>query len=129
MEYIGISLQEFFIKNSGIDRQFIRDYMAIQNSDVMREYYPFIIDTEWIVKWLQIVEKGTLTDTVRNSYIENKDYICLVGRRKQERKKWGGHNKKTILVTSKCFKKICIKTNSIMSNHIADYCIMIWRLL
>jgi hypothetical protein len=130
MEYIGISLQEYFIKNSGIDRQFIRDYIAIQNSDLVREYYPFIIDTELIVKWLQMSNKGALTQTLYNSYIENKDYIIMlpIDVYKQTHEKQGGHNKQTILVTKKCFKKICIKTNSVISDQIADYYIALEEL-
>lgn len=128
MEYVGITLQEYLIKNSGVNRQFIKDFIAIQQSDITREYYPFVIDLELIIRWLQINQKGHLKETLKKSYIKNRDYILLSPRRKQK-KNHGGHNKETILVTIKCFKKLCLKTKSIMADKIIDYYIALENLL
>ncbi len=127
MEYIGISLQEYLIKYSNIDRQFIKDFIAIQQSDISREYYPFVVNLEMIMKWLQITQKGHLKETLKKTYLKNFDYILLSPDRKQTRR--GGHNKEMILVTIKCFKRICLKTNSIMSDKIIDYYIALENLL
>ena len=122
MEYIGISLQEYLIKHSEVDRQFIRDFIAIQQSEISREHYPFIVDMEIIVKWLRVELKGGIKKTLMRSYIEGIDYIILLGPRyNQKRKGSGGHNKETIMVTVNCFKKICLKTKSAMSDKIIDY--------
>lgn len=129
MEYIGISLQEYLIKYSQVDRQFIKDFIAIQQSDISKEYYPFVIDFEIISKWLKTNNKQNIKRTLIKSYIEDIDYIILLLPKAERDKKWGGHNKETILTTVKCFKRICLKTKSIMSNKIIDYYLALENLL
>lgn len=120
MEYIGISLQEYLIKHSEVDCQFIKDFIAIQQSDVSREHYPFVVDLDIIIKWLKVQRKGEIKQTLLRSYIEGVDYIILL-RASPKQKRRGGHNKETILTTVKCFKKLCLKTKSSMSDKIIDY--------
>ena len=128
MEYIGISLQEYLIKYSGVDHRFITDFIAIQQSDISRTYYPFVVNLNLIIKWLQVNHKSHLKRTLLKSYIRDIDYILLTPRGKQNKGR-GGHNKEIILVTVKCFKKICLKTKSIMSDKIVDYYLALEKLL
>lgn len=128
MEYIGISLQEYLIRYSEVDRQFIKDFIAIQQSDVSQEHYPFIVESEIISKWLKI-DKKHIKRTLIKSYIENIDYIILLPPGGKQDGKWGGHNKEILLSTVKCFKKICLKTKSIMSDKIIDYYLALENLL
>ena len=118
--HIGITLQEFLVKKSHVDRQFINEFIEIQNTDIMQEHYPFIINIELIIKWLQITRKNNLKKTLKKSYVKHEDYIVLLPREQHDRKH-GGHNKETILVTVYCFKNICFNTKSAMSGKIAHY--------
>jgi hypothetical protein len=128
MEYIGISLQEYLIKHSGVDRKFIIDFISIQESNAIKEHYPFIINLDLVIKWLQITKKDHIKETLITSYTKNLDYILLLPREKQD-STHGGHNKETILLTVNCFKKICLRTKSCMSDHIIDYYIALENLL
>jgi len=67
MEHIGISLREHFIK----------DFIAIQESGVGQENYPFVVDIELIIKWLKINLKSNLKKTLKASYTQNTNYIIL----------------------------------------------------
>ena len=120
MEYIGISLQEYLIKHSKISKAFIREFIAIQESDVLREHYPFVVDLDLIVKWLQLSERKPLIKTLKNSYKKDTDYI-LLGPRSGQDNNHGGNNKKIIFTTILTFKKICLRTKSSMSNQIINY--------
>jgi predicted GIY-YIG superfamily endonuclease len=53
----------------------------------------------------------------------------LLPPRGKQRKGKGGHNKETILVTVKCFKRFCLRTNSVMSEKIVDYYLALENLL
>lgn len=121
MEHIGISLQEYLIRYSEVDRDFIKDFIAIQQSDVSREHYPFVVDIDIIIKWLKIDKKYNIKETLTRSYTEGIDYIILLLASQEQKNGRGGHNKETILTTVKCFKKICLKTKSVMSDKIIDY--------
>jgi hypothetical protein len=44
MEYIEIPLLGYLIKYSDGNQQFIQDFIAIQQSDVTQENYPFVVD-------------------------------------------------------------------------------------
>ena len=98
MEYIGISLQEYLIKHSKISKSFIREFIAIQESDVLREHYPFVVDLDIIVRWLQLTRRGEITNTLKNSYIEGTDYILLQGTLSQKKGR-GGQTKQIIFTT------------------------------
>lgn len=41
MEYIEFTLQQYLIKYSDVDRQFIKDFIIIQQSDITKENYPY----------------------------------------------------------------------------------------
>jgi hypothetical protein len=121
MEHIGISLQEYLIRYSEVNHEFIRDFIAIQQSDVSREHYPFVVDLEIIIKWLKVDNKSNIKKTLKKSYIEGIDYMVLLFPKEEQKTGRGGHNKEIILTTVKCFKKLCLKTKSIMSDKIIDY--------
>lgn len=57
MEHIGISLQEYLIRYSGVDPIFISDFIRIQETELTKEYYPFVINMDYVVKWLEINDR------------------------------------------------------------------------
>lgn len=58
MNQIGISLQEYLVRNSNVDRRFIKDFISIQESPEYEEYYPFVVDSEMVIKWLKVEKNG-----------------------------------------------------------------------
>jgi len=70
------ALLEFLKKYSDIDIEFIKEFIEIQEADHVHE--PFSIDLEIVAKWLNSSKKE-LSKTIKNSYIENIDYLVLKG--------------------------------------------------
>jgi predicted GIY-YIG superfamily endonuclease/phage anti-repressor protein len=128
MKTVGISLREYLIVNSNVDEQFIREFITIQEkSYVNYRYYPFVINLDWVVKWLDTA-KGAIKKTLSESYTEDIDYILLNDIQLQKTGS-GGHNKETILLTETCFKKICLRTKSRQSEKIVNYYIALEKLV
>ena len=80
------------IKYSNVDRQFIKE---IQQSNVIRKHFLFIIDIKIVCKWLK-VDKGHIKRTLLRSYMDSIDYIILLPLRGKQKKGRGGHNNETI---------------------------------
>lgn len=127
MEYIGISLQEYLIKYSHIDKQFIEDFIAIQESDITQEFYPFVVYLDLVIKWLDIKDPKSFRKNIFKSYKHMIDFIILD---KTKTKKMsinvqtdnrGGHNKLFIMLTVPCFKRIVLSTKSDMRDKVMDY--------
>jgi len=72
----NITLEEFLIKNTDINKAFICDFFCIQKDEQYNKYKPFTIDLDIINYWLNS-RKGVLKSTLKNTYIENIDYILL----------------------------------------------------
>ena len=68
-----ITLEDFLVSHSQINKTFIYDFFMIQKIGKDSQYKPFIMDLELIAKWLD-TKKGDLKDTLKTSYIENIDY-------------------------------------------------------
>jgi len=96
MDYIGISLQEYLIKYSQVDRQFIRDFIHIQESNKNGKHYPFIVDFDLVVKWLDTDRSEHLRRTLFRSYVKGIDYL-LPPMWKQDKSGHGGYNRIYIL--------------------------------
>lgn len=129
MDHIGISLREYLIKNSHIDKKFVEDFINIQQSVEHANHAPFIIDLDIVVKWMGIEYKHHFKETLVKSYIEKIDYILLTPNREQDESKHGGHNKKTILLTVECFKKLCLRSKSKAGEKIIDYYLALEKLV
>lgn len=129
MDHIGVSLREYLIKNSHIDKKFVEDFINIQQSMENTDHAPFIIDLDVVVKWMGINKKDHLKDTLMSSYVEKIDFILLPPRREQTVINQGGHNKETILLTVECFKKLCLRSKSKAGEKIIDYYLALEKLL
>jgi hypothetical protein len=104
----SIQPKEYLIDNSIASEEFIEAFFDIQDH-ILSYKTEFYINLEIVVQWLHAVKKN-LYETLKNSYDEHFDYKILP--RKKYDKKWGGQNKKTIMLTSECFKRLCIRSNT-----------------
>ena len=86
-------LEEFLIKESKINKDFIKDFFGIQKNKVYEKYKPFTIDLDDIAFWLD-AGKGHLKNTLLKNYLNKFDYIIeihdndlIADRRKQKKEK------------------------------------------
>ena len=94
----------------------------------------FLIDGENLCNELEV--KSDYTDwllanrskvqgkLIKYRMIENKDYIVKLAPRNPEANKHGGNNKKQILLTINCAKKIAMRQNNEMGDLVCDYFIL-----
>ena len=130
-------LEEFLIKESKINKDFIKDFFGIQKNKVYEKYKPFTIDLDDIAFWLD-AGKGHLKNTLLKNYLNKFDYIIeihdndlIADRRKQKKEKnnRGGHNKELILLTSECFKMLCMRSKTKKANKVRQYYIDLEKLI
>ena len=113
-----MDFKSFIIKYSFIDNKFINDFYNIIKEDYIERYNEFLIDSELLRKWLQIINRRIFNDTIKRSYKKNVDY-------KLEKVKVsngsGGHNLEIITLTPEAAKKICLSTNSKFGPKVQQY--------
>ena len=124
-------LEDFLIKESKINKEFIKDFFGIQKNMLYEKYKPFIIDLDDIAYWLD-ARKDSLKDTLIKNYLTKFDYIIISSllvdqkqntslRVNPEQTNKGGQNKETILLTTECFKMLCMRSNTKKANKVRKY--------
>jgi hypothetical protein len=135
-------LEDFLIKESKINKEFIKDFFGIQKNMLYEKYKPFIIDLDDIAYWLD-ARKDSLKDTLIKNYLTKFDYIIissllvdqkqntLLREKPEELKqpKKGGQNKETILLTTECFKMLCMRSNTKKANKVRQYYVDLEKLI
>lgn len=126
-------LEKFLIEKSNINKKFIIDFFGFQKKNIYLKYKPFVIDLDDVAYWLNAV-KGNLKDTIVESYTEMKDYMIvyddlLLLKQKQNGNSQGGHNKEIILLTSECFKMLCLRSKTKKSEQVRKYYIELEKLI
>ncbi len=82
----------------------------------------FIVKLEGIWKWLGFTRLGNCKNVLVKNFIENVDYrIEKVASATTEASLHGGQNKESILLSVKCFKKLCLKAGTKKADEIHDY--------
>jgi hypothetical protein len=107
----------------------------------------FIIDLDHIWKWLGFQQKinakmllekyfkldidyKNLAFVTTKATLNNDNLVFPIGKsnlnnqkliKDKQDEKWGGHNKQTILLTIKCFKSLCLKSQTKKANEIHEY--------
>ena len=119
------NLKTFLKKHSTIPNNFIESFLSMYNPETIQT--DFTIDIEKVSLWIGIKKKHLL-ETLYNSYVENIDYIHI---KKQyvSIKTHGGNNKKHILITPDCFKRLCMRSRSKKSEEVRTYFIELESLL
>ena len=124
-------LESFLINNSNISKDFIIDFFGFQKKILYQEYKPFIIDLEDVAYWLE-TRKSKLRETLNGNYSINLDFICinnLLSFRGHQKTTRGGHNKKLVLLTSDCFKMLCMRSKTKKAEKVREYYIKIEKLI
>jgi len=125
-----IKIKETF---TGFEQKlFVSSFYCYLNYD---KNVDFVVDLDNIWKWLGFTQKFNAERILEKHFNLDVDYKNLTpqvgGARispessentdvKQE-EKWGGHNKKTILLTIRCFKSLCLKAQTKKASEIHEY--------
>jgi hypothetical protein len=72
----NLTLEEFVIENTNINKEFINEFFNIQKMNIESIHKPFIIDLDLVAKWLNSLKKD-LKDTLLKSYVKDVDFIFL----------------------------------------------------
>ena len=124
-------LENFLIENSDINKKFITDFFGFQKKTLYSKYDPFVIDLEDIAFWLES-RKTTLKETLSLQYSKNIDFIVINNLKQdnmQQTLKQGGHNKKLVLLTSDCFKMLCMRSKTEKADKVRKYYIELEKLI
>jgi hypothetical protein len=88
------------------------------------------VDLDNIWKWMGFSQKIRASELLEKHFTINIDYKLVLflekasvnqEKIKSSEEKWGGHNKKTILLTIKCFKSMCLKAQTKKASEIHEY--------
>ena len=132
-----VKLENFLIKESNVNKEFIKDFFGIQKTTLYNKYKPFTMNLDDIAYWLD-TEKGLLIRTLNNSYTKNIDYIVmevLLGASTKQKhnnntdENRGGHNHKTVLLTPDCFKMICMRSRTVKAEKVRKYYVDLEKLI
>jgi len=92
----------------------------------------FVVDLDHVWIWLGFSQKMRAKDVLDRHFIKDIDYKYFARsseRAKSEEEKRGGHNYKQILLTIKCFKSLCLKSQTKKASEIHEYYIKLEELL
>jgi len=110
-----MQLKDFLKKYSTIPNRFIDDFYGMFQLDTDIEN-KFKIDLDLVAKWLSC-RKGNLKDTLIHSYEENIDFTI----KKSPSFAQGGRPSLKILLTTDCFKRLCLLSKTKKAEEIRTY--------
>ena len=112
-----LSLQEYLKKFSSISNKFIDDFFSLYDENTKDT--DFIINIDSISIWLKL-RKDSIKKTLTESYRQNIDYKIL----KKTNNNFGRPSE-LIMLTSECFKRICMLTKSSKGEEVRSYYIQL----
>ena len=124
-------LETFLINHSKINKKFIIDFFGFQKIETYKINAPFVIDLDDVSYWLES-RKAHLKDTLLKSYNKLVDYkIINIEPLPPNRKRFinGGQNKEIILLTSECFKMLCLRSKTKKAELVRKYYIELEKLI
>lgn len=98
-----MDLIDFLKRYSNISNDFIDDFFSLYD---INDTNKFIVNLDKIAEWLN-TKKSDLKKTLQKSYKLNTDYI--INKVKNNNR---GAPKEEILLSVKCFKLLCMKSNT-----------------
>ena len=116
---------DFIKKYTTISNKFIDDFYDIFNDDIEIYNSAFIINSNTLMKWLEIDNKQKFVNTIEKSYKFDEDYIIEYPNKNRK----GGNNEKIYLLTTKAAKKYCLMTKSNKGNEVRNYFLDIEEIL
>jgi hypothetical protein len=113
---------DFLKKYSTIPNTFIDDFFTFYLYNTTDE--DMIIDLSVVAKWLNIL-KADLKKTIVRTYIENVDYKITINKSGLK----GGRPSETILISTSCFRRLCMSSNTDKGKEVRKYYEKIEKLL
>ena len=109
-------------KFSGFEQQlFISSFYCFLNYDKNND---FVVDLDDVWKWLGFNQKIDCKRLLEKHFVNDIDYkniALLLSKASLEKEKHGGQNKQTIILTIKCFKSLCLKSQTKKASEIHEY--------
>ena len=116
---------------------FLSSFYCYLKYDKINDY---VIDLDNVWKWLGFSNKAHSKYLLEKQFIVDKDYKCLLTKlreqmfitnndndeivphpKKELKSSRGGHNRETIMMNVKTFKKFCLKAGTKKADEIHDY--------
>ena len=104
--------------NEQEQQMFITSFYCYLNYHVIND---FVIDLDNIWKWLGFSQKVKAKSLLEKSFFIDIDYKLFVNDISLTKETRGGHNKETIMLNIKTFKRFCIKADTKKANEIHEY--------
>ena len=89
----------------------------------------FIIDLNNVWEWLGFYNKAGSKRVLEKNFTLDKDYITTLPQVGKQTNGSGGHNKEIIMMTVKCFKRMCLKSGTTKADEIHEYFIKLEEIL
>jgi phage anti-repressor protein len=111
-----ITFRDFLVKHTFLNQLFISDFGAIFDEEYINNYDKFVINSELLMKWLEVRKREQFNVNIMHKFQEGIDYEIRF-----EQNKKGGGAKKYVMLTPRCAKKIAQSTNSAIGEKVRDY--------
>jgi hypothetical protein len=109
---------------------FIGSFYCYLNYDAKRD---FIVDVDDVWKWIGFSTKQHAKTVLERHFTMDVDYKIMIPSIDreivEEQKGRGGHNIKKLMMTIKCFKSLCLKSQTKKASEIHDYYIKLEEIL
>ena len=109
---------------------FIGSFYCYLNYDAKRD---FIVDVDDVWKWIGFSTKQHAKTVLERHFTMDVDYKIMIPsidrENVEEQKGRGGHNIKKLMMTIKCFKSLCLKSQTKKASEIHDYYIKLEEIL
>ena len=106
-------LQNAFTEDD--QRLFVASFYVFLNHNPNTD---FVIDLDNVWRWMGFSQKIRAKNLLERNFIKDEQYTILLARTGEQH---GGHNKETILMTIKTFKKLCLKADTKQADNIHEY--------
>jgi len=106
---------------------FLSSFYCYINCDPIKD---FVIDLDKVWEWLGFNQKSNAKYMIEKNFSNDKDYKIFAPESSVAKKEGrGGHNKETIVMNVKTFKKFCLKAGTKKADEIHDYYIKLEELI
>lgn len=108
----------FLKQHMAVPNKFIDDLFSLYGQTTLQS--DFVVDLDKVAPWLGM-EKFTLMATLRDGYREGVDYTAVRTTRRKAGVKYGGNHAMTVMLTPDCFKRMCMRSNSVKAEQARTY--------
>ena len=118
-----MSVPDFLKRFSTIPNAFIDDFFSLVGAATTQ--VDFVVNLDKVAKWLNVL-KGNLMKTLTQSYKKGIDYTITPAPKVSRH---GGQLEKIVMLTSDCFKRLCMRSRSKKAEDVRTYFIQLEALV